>query len=139
MFKTFFSKKSSIDKIAFPEGDVALRLMFEVAMSDGHLDKAELELIKNRVSEISPQDTSVAGVIKKMIDHSMESVSLYPSIKKINDTYTKEEKKDLLRKLWRLIAVDNVIDPYEEGLYFKIADLINVERSKANQIKQENS
>jgi len=108
-------------------------------MSDGHLDKAELELIKNRVREISPQDTSVAGVIKKMIDHSMESVSLYPSIKKINDTYTKEEKKDLLQKLWRLIAVDNVIDPYEEGLYFKIADLINIERSKANQIKQENS
>ena len=139
MFKTLFSKKSSIDKIACPEGDVALRLMFEVAMSDGHLDKAELELIKNRVREISPQDTSVAGVIKKMIDHSMESVSLYPSIKKINDTYTKEEKKDLLQKLWRLIAVDNVIDPYEEGLYFKIADLINIERSKANQIKQENS
>ena len=108
-------------------------------MSDGHLDKAELEFIKNRVSEISPQDTSVASVIKKMIDHSLESVSLYPSIKKINDTYTKEEKKDLLRKLWRLIAVDNVIDPYEEGLYFKIADLINIERSKANQIKQENS
>ena len=139
MFKTLFSKKSSIDKIAFPEGDVALRLMFEVAMSDGHLDKAELEFIKNRVSEISPQDTSVASVIKKMIDHSLESVSLYPSIKKINDTYTKEEKKDLLQKLWRLITVDNVIDPYEEGLYFKIADLINIERSKANQIKQENS
>ena len=139
MFKTLFFKKSSIDKIAFPEGDVALRLMFEVAMSDGHLDKVELELIKNRVREISPQDTSVSGVIKQMIDHSMESVSLYPSIKKINDTYNKEEKKDLLQKLWRLIAVDNVIDPYEEGLYFKIADLINIERSKANQIKQENS
>ena len=71
MFKTLFSKKSSIDKIAFPEGDVALRLMFEVAMSDGHLDKAELELIKNRVREISPQDTSVSGVIKKMIVYAI--------------------------------------------------------------------
>jgi uncharacterized tellurite resistance protein B-like protein len=46
MFRTLFSKKDSIDKLAFPEVDVALRLMFEVAMSDGHLDKTELELKK---------------------------------------------------------------------------------------------
>ena len=45
MFKTLFSKKDSIDKLALPEVDVALRLMFEVAMSDGHLDKTELEKI----------------------------------------------------------------------------------------------
>ena len=74
-----------------------------------------------------------------MIDQSMESVSLYPTIKKINDTYDKEEKKDLLQKLWQLVAADNLIDPYEESLYFKIADLIYIKRAKANQIKHENS
>ena len=74
-----------------------------------------------------------------MIDQSMESVSLYPTIKKINDTYSKEEKKDLLQKLCQLVAADNLIDPYEESLYFQIADLIYIERSKANQIKHETS
>ena len=54
MFKRLFSKKDSIDKLALPEVDVALRLMFEVAMSDGHLDKTELELLKKRVREIAP-------------------------------------------------------------------------------------
>jgi hypothetical protein len=38
------------------------------------------------------EDTVVSSVIKKMIDQSMESVSLYPSVKKINDSYKKEEK-----------------------------------------------
>ena len=139
MFKTLFSKKDSIDKLALPEVDVALRLMFEVAMSDGHLDKAELELLKKRVREIAPLETAVSSVIKTMMDQSMESVSLYPTIKKINDNYKQEEKTELLKKLWLLVAVDNVVDPYEESLYFQIADLIYIERSKANQIKHENS
>jgi len=41
--------------------------------------------------------------------------------------------------LWDLVAADSIIDPYEENLYFKIAELIKIKRSKANQIKQERS
>ena len=78
-------------------------------------------------------------VLKKMIDQSLESISLYPTIKKINDTYDKEKKKDLLMTLWKLVIVDNKIDPYEESLYFQIADLIYIKRARANQIKHENS
>ena len=137
MFKNLFLKKKSIEQISFPEVDVALKLMFEMAMIDGTLDKAELELIKKRVREIAPEDSTVSSVIKKMIDQSMESVSLYPTVKKINDSYKKEEKEKLLKALWQLVAVDKVIDPYEENLYFKIAELIRIKRSKANQIKQE--
>ena len=138
MFKNLFSKKKSIEQISFPEVDVALRLMFEMAMIDGTLDKAELELIKRRVREIALEDTTVSSVIKKMIDQSMESVSLYPTVKKINDAYNREEKEELLKVLWQLVAVDKVIDPYEENLYFKIAELIRIQRSQANKIKQEN-
>jgi|TARA_B110000438_G_scaffold258337_1_gene266956 uncharacterized tellurite resistance protein B-like protein len=138
MFKNLFSKKKSIEQIGFPEIDVALKLMFEMAMIDGALDKAELELIKKRVREIAPEDTTVSSVIKKMIDQSMDSISLYPTVKKINDTYTREEKEDLLKVLWQLVAVDKIIDPYEENLYFKIAELIRIQRSQANKIKQEN-
>ena len=138
MFKNLFSKKKSIEQISFPEVDVALRLMFEMAMIDGTLDKAELELIKRRVREIAPEDTTISSVIKKMIDQSMESVSLYPTVKKINDGYNREEKEELLKVLWQLVAVDKVIDPYEENLYFKIAELIRIQRSQANKIKQEN-
>jgi uncharacterized tellurite resistance protein B-like protein len=137
MFKNLFFKKKAIEQINFPEVDVALRLMFEMAMIDGTLDKTELELIKKRVREIAPEDTAVSSVIKKMIDQSMESVSLYPTVKKINDSYEKKEKEELLKVLWQLVAVDKIIDPYEENLYFKIAELIRIKRSKANQIKQE--
>ena len=138
MFKNLFLKKKSIEQISFPEVDVALKLMFEMAMIDGALDKTELELIKKRVREIAPEDTTVSSVIKKMIDQSMESVSLYPTVKKINDSYEKAEKEELLKVLWQLVTADKVIDPYEENLYFKIAELIKIKRSQANKIKQEN-
>jgi hypothetical protein len=34
------------------------------------------------------------------------------------------------------VAADELVSPYEEGLYFKIAELIKIKRVKANQIKQ---
>jgi uncharacterized tellurite resistance protein B-like protein len=139
MLKKLFNKKPSIDLINTHEVDVALRLMFEIAISDGSLDDSELKLIKERANKITPEDIKVSSIIKKIIDETEESISLYPTVKKINDTHSNEEKKELLRILWELVAADKVIDAYEENLYFKIADLIKIPRSQANQIKQKSS
>ena len=138
MFEKFFQRKESIDVVNTHETDVALRLMFEIAISDGRLDRAELNLIKKRANKIIAGNEKASKIIKKIIDETESSVSLYPTVKKINETHTKEEKYELLKNLWELVAIDNVIDMYEESLYFKIAELIRVPRSKANQIKQEN-
>lgn len=139
MLKNLFQNKQSLKTINTHETDVALRLMFEIAISDGNLDKSELNLIKKRADKIAKKDEKVSIIVKKIIDETEESVSLYPTIKKINNSHTVEEKVELLRVLWELVTADSVIDPYEENLYFKIAELINIKRSKANQIKQEGS
>jgi len=139
MFKNLFNKKKSLETADAFEVDVALRLMFEIAISDGTLDESELKLIKKRADKITKEDEKTSSIIKKIIDETEDSVSLYPTIKKINDSYTFEEKVELLTILWELVAADSVIDPYEENLYFKIAELIKIKRSKANQIKQERS
>ena len=139
MIKKFFNKKNSIEKTNTHEQDVALRLMFEIAISDGSLDKAELELIKKRASKSGNTDEKVSKIIKRIIDETEDSVSFYPSVKKINETYSIEEKKELLSILWNLVTADSVVDAYEENLYFKIAELIKIKRSLANQIKQQNS
>lgn len=138
MFKNIFKKQVSLDLINTHEADVALRLMFEIAISDGKLDAAELKLIKKRASLLATEDVKASTIVKKIIDETEESVSIYPTVKKINDSHSVSEKKELLRVLWELVTADNLIDPYEENLYFKIADLIRIPRSQANQIKQEN-
>ena len=139
MFESLFKKKSTSKIIETNEADVVLRLMFEIAISDGSLDKAELELIKKRASKSGNTDEKVSKIIKRIIDETEDSVSFYPSVKKINETYSIEEKKELLSVLWNLVTADSVVDAYEENLYFKIAELIKIKRSLANQIKQQNS
>ena len=139
MFESLFKKKSTSKIIETNEADVVLRLMFEIAISDGSLDKAELELIKKRASKSGNTDEKVSKIIKRIIDETEDSVSFYPSVKKINDTHSLEEKKELLSVLWNLVKADSVVDAYEENLYFKIAELIKIKRSLANQIKQQNS
>lgn len=139
MFKKIFSKKvPPLEDLKIHNADVVLRLMFEVAISDGKLDQSELDLIKTRALKIAPNDTKVSTIIKKIIDESENSVSLYSTVKKINETYSKIQKIEILKILWKIVAADEVIDAYEENLYFKIAELIKIKRSKANQIKQEN-
>ena len=137
MLKNLFQKKQSLEVIKASEADVALRLMFEIAISDGTLDKSELKLIKKRADKIATEDEKATTIVKKIIDETEESVSFYPSIKKINASYSIEEKIELLKVLWELVTADSVVDAYEENLYFKIAELIQIKRSKANQIKQE--
>ena len=139
MFENLFKKKSSSKLLESNKGDVILRLMFEVAMSDGSLDNAELELIKKRASTSDDTDKKISQTIKDILRETQDSVSFYPSVKTINETHSIEEKKELLTILWNLITADSVIDAYEENLYFKIAELIKIKRSAANQIKQNNS
>tara|TARA_B100001175_G_scaffold86754_1_gene72938 strand:+ start:73 stop:492 length:420 start_codon:yes stop_codon:yes gene_type:complete len=139
MLKNLFKQKQTIDLINTHEVDVALRLMFEIAISDGKLDREELQLIKERAQRIAPDEIKISKIIKKIIDETEDSVSIYSTIKKVNETHSLNEKKDLLALLWEIVAADNVIDPYEENLYFKIAELIKVKRTEANQIKHQNS
>ena len=136
MFKEIFNKKKIVEKTHTHEQDVALRLMFEIAISDGSLDKKELELIKKRANKIFSKEVKVSSVIKKIIDETESSTSIYPTVTKINEEYSVNEKENLLELLWEVVAADKVVSPYEEGLYFKIAELIKIKRVKANQIKQ---
>ena len=135
MLKNLFKKKQSLDVINTHEADVALRLMFEIAISDGTLDSSELKLIKKRADKLASEDIKASSIVKKIIDETEESVSFYPSIKRINDTHSKEEKIELLKVLWELVTADSVVDAYEENLYFQIAELIQIKRSTANQIR----
>ena len=139
MLKNLFKQKKPLEVLDIHEADVALRLMFEIAISDGTLDSGELNLIKKRADKIATEDLKASTIVKKIIDETEESVSFYPSIKKINDSYSYEKKIELLKVLWELVTADSVIDAYEENLYFKIAELIQIKRSTANQIKQQDT
>ena len=106
--------------------------IYKIVLEWGH----KQELHKRRPSK-RPEKTS--DIIKKVIDETEVSSSLYPTVKEINKDFSIDQKKEMLQNLWELVAADGVINHYEENLFFKIADLIKIKRSQANQIKQRNS
>jgi len=137
MIGRLFKKRAPIEKAGSERVDVVLRLMFEIAMSDGTLDKSEIAILKKRAEHVSTEEEKASDVIKRVIDEAAESSSLYPTVQEINKEFCFDQKAEVLKNLWELIAIDGIINHYEENLYFKIAELIRVKRSKANQIKQE--
>jgi uncharacterized tellurite resistance protein B-like protein len=139
MLKKLFKKKQSILKDNSDRVDVILRLMFEIAISDGNLDKTELAMLKKRAAKISAVEENTSDLIKKVIDETERSSSLYPTVTEINHEFSLDQKKELLQNLWELVAADGRINHYEENLFFKIAELIKIKRSQANQIKQNNN
>ena len=139
MLKKLFQKRQPIQEGSAKRVDVILRLMFEIAISDGNLDKAELAILKKRAEQISDTEEKTSDIIKKVIDETELSSSLYPTVKEINEDFSIDQKKEILQNLWELVTADGMISHYEENLFFKIAELIKIKRSHANQIKQMNS
>jgi uncharacterized tellurite resistance protein B-like protein len=139
MLKKLFQKRLPIGEINSDRVDVVLRLMFEIAISDGNFDKAELAILKRRAAKVSAETEKNSDAIKKVIDEAASSSSLYPTVKEINKEFSTDQKREILKNLWELVAADGIINHHEENLYFKIAELIKIKRSQANQIKQEAS
>ena len=76
MLKNLFKKKQSLEVITTSEADVALRLMFEIAISDGTLDKSELKLIK-KADKIATEDEKATTIVKELL---MRPKNQFPSI-----------------------------------------------------------
>ena len=106
MLKKLFKKKQSILKDNSDRVDVILRLMFEIAISDGNLDKTELAMLKKRAAKISAVEENTSDLIKKVIDETERSSSLYPTVTEINHEFSLDQKKELLQNLWELVAAD---------------------------------
>ena len=136
LLKKIFLKKDQMKEANSYENDLMLQLMIEIAISDGNFDERELKLMEDRAKKNGHENKDTSLIIKKIINENKQSISFYPTIKRINEVYSINKKKELLQVLWELIAADSIIDPYEENLYFRIAELIKIKRSTANKFKQ---
>jgi len=62
-------------------------------------------------------------------------VSLYQFTGLINQHFTPEQKVRVVEMLWQVAYADGHLDPYEEALVRKIADLIHVPHRQFIQAK----
>jgi len=134
MFK-FFKKNNNLDELEDDDINLyALRLLIHLALSDGEIDESEINELKRFIEE-SSLSGNISRFLEKEINNVEISSSFFEEVSKINSSFSDNKKLNLLEKIWSLILIDGVIDPYEENLFYRIGELIKIKRSLLNKVK----
>ena len=134
MFK-FLKKNNNLEELEDDDINLyALRLLIHLALSDGEIDESEINELKRFIEENSLSG-NISRFLEKEIDNVEISSSFFEEVSKINSSFSDNEKLNLLEKIWSLILIDGVIDPYEENLFYRIGELIKIKRSLLNKVK----
>ena len=129
MFNLFKKKKSETQEqnSDFEIELTASVLAYEIARSDGEIDKNELNVLMEEIKVISEKVHKDEAEIFEIIEkYSKDSVSFYEFVEDINNNYTKEEKLSLLKFMWKIAYADGKLDVDEERLIRRFADLIKI-------------
>lgn len=136
--KTFFQ-----DKILSPDTEgktdtplknihkASAALMVEVMLSDGQLDSKEKESIKTLLTstfDLSPAECDELFCLAQ--DEVKDSTSLYEFTGQVNLHFSADDKFELIKHMWHVALIDNVLDKYEESLIRQVADLIYLPHSQ---------
>jgi uncharacterized tellurite resistance protein B-like protein len=126
----FFKKEQKVTNTPTPNFEIELTasvLAYELARSDGKITKEELSVLMDEIENIANKVGKSKEEIFEIIEiYSKDSVSFYEFVEDINKNYSKEEKLDLIRFMWRMAYADNKLDVDEERLIRRMADLIYI-------------
>ena len=139
----FFKKNTntsnnSVDEHIFDIELIGFALAYEVARSDGEIDKSELSIIKKNIADKSNElNYGAEEVLEKIEQHSNNQVSFHNFINDINNFFSIEEKHSLLKFLWETAYSDSVLTVDEERLIRRIADMLHIKDLKVLKFKYE--
>ena len=81
--------------------------------------------------------TNQDEIFKIVENFSKNSVSFHEFIEDINKNYSKVEKHELIRFLWKVAYADLILEVNEEKLIRRIGDLIHIKDMEVLRIKNE--
>jgi len=131
LFKKIFKKKSQEEEKISDINLACAIILLEVSYSDFEIKDTEVEKM------LKFFETGLNLSKEKSLWLHMEAQKLHKDtnclrkyIKLINDTYTKEEKINLINIAWKIARADNEIDKYEEHRIRKISELLYLNHSE---------
>ncbi len=102
-------------------------LFVEMAKADGDFSEEEREQV---IESLQKQFGLDAEYVNDLVELSktklLDSVSLFEFSAIINEHFSKDDKLELLKNLWRLIYTDKKLDKYEDRLIKIIGGMINI-------------
>lgn len=102
-------------------------LFLEVANSDENFTETERKKIFKIMKELFYlSDEFIKELIEISQEQMRKSVSLYEFTDVINRHYSKEDKYNIVKNLWRLIYVDNELHKFEEHFVRMISNNLHL-------------
>ena len=105
-------------------------LLLEMANADDNFTEEERKKIisvMQRTFDLSRE--YVDELIELSEERIKKSIDIFGFAITINENFSKDEKFELLKNLWRLIYTDDTLDMNEDHLMKKIANTLNMEHS----------
>lgn len=106
-------------------------LLLDAARADHDEQDAELDVVERLLRERFELDAEEAGALlrhaREQLDHS---VALQGFTRQLTDALDEGERGALVGMLWDVIHADGKVDPWEEHLVRRIAELLYVTHSE---------
>jgi len=136
--KAMWSSDSK-DEPTSKEHDISLAVtavMIEIMHIDGKLEEAEHNEIITAVEKRFKLSTEeVHELVEKAKQEQAEATDMHRFTSKIIKHYSTEERIEFLKELWQIAMADGHVDPYEEQLIRRTAELIGVYHKEFIQAK----
>jgi uncharacterized tellurite resistance protein B-like protein len=108
----------------------AIGLVVEVIQADQRCTDEELQQLRNvALDTFAISSDQVDSLIANALDDHNNRVSIQPLTRLINETFSAQQKADLVKAMWRVAFADGTLEKYEEGAIRKTADLLYIPHS----------
>jgi uncharacterized tellurite resistance protein B-like protein len=128
MWKRWLSRLEAPDTEVHPPRNVAIAmLLLECARADFESQPIEMEAVRQALRvQFGLTDEALDHLVGEATAASRDAVSFHGPVSRLNAELTADDKRDLIEWLWRVAAADGRVDPQEEGLLRKLADLLYI-------------
>jgi uncharacterized tellurite resistance protein B-like protein len=112
-------------------------LFLEMARTDGEFSESE----QDRVISILKKDYDLSeedafALIEETKAELDQSIDLWQFTKRINQSYSSEEKIRVIRMLWQIVYADGTLDKHEHYLVRKLSTLLRLSHEELIHAKQ---
>jgi len=123
-------KQASASPQEKKQHDVSLAvaaLMVEVMRMDGHLESSERsEIVLALSRRFSLDQVEIHDLIENALQEVEQALDLHQFTSVVVKGFSTRERIGILSELWAVAMADGFVDPYEEQLIRRMADLMGL-------------
>ncbi|HEB94765.1 MAG TPA: TerB family tellurite resistance protein [Gammaproteobacteria bacterium] len=134
--RQFFATHLSPDSASGDSQEHRLRLacaalLIEVSRADDEITAEEMAAVSLAVRKTFGLSAAETMALIQLAEEEADGATSYHEFTSlINGSYSKEQKIQLLERLWEVVFADAEMEKYEEHLVRKLADLLYVPHSQ---------